>query len=100
MVIIKNHTQWNRKSENDMYYFSGDDCENNANACTQSPCPLGRNCTDLTPQEEVALGRGYNCSDCPAGFADIDNKCEGTCVNRINKTASCDHLSGSLQETE
>lgn len=83
-----------------MYYFSGDDCENNANACTQSPCPLGRNCTDLTPQEEVALGRGYNCSDCPAGFADIDNKCEGTCVNRINKTASCDHLSGSLQETE
>ena len=61
----------------DFSSIKGDDCENDTDACTQNPCPLGRNCTDLTPQEEVALGRGYNCTDCPAGFQDIDNKCEG-----------------------
>uniref|UniRef100_A0A8W8NDF3 Fibrillin-1 n=1 Tax=Magallana gigas TaxID=29159 RepID=A0A8W8NDF3_MAGGI len=80
--------------------YDGDDCENDADACTQNPCPLGRNCTDLTPQEEVALGRGYNCSDCPAGFADIDNKCED--VNECNSTSTntCDSLTQECENTE
>nr|XP_022292249.1 mucin-4-like isoform X6 [Crassostrea virginica] len=80
--------------------YDGDDCENDTDACTQNPCPLGRNCTDLTPQEEVALGRGYNCTDCPAGFQDIDNKCED--INECNSTSSntCDSLTQECENTE
>lgn len=60
------------------FSFEGDDCENDEDACLQNPCPLDRNCTDLSPEEETALGRGYNCTPCPSGYQDIDNKCEGT----------------------
>ncbi|XP_062605769.1 uncharacterized protein LOC134267580 [Saccostrea cucullata] len=55
--------------------YSGEDCEQDIDACVQSPCSLDRNCTDLTPAEEVILGRGYNCSECPPGFVDVDTKC-------------------------
>lgn len=59
------------------YALIGDDCELDENACAESPCVHGRTCIDLTATEELRLGRGYNCSDCPTGFADIDNKCQG-----------------------
>lgn len=55
----------------------GDDCELDEDACAESPCVHGRTCIDLTATEELRLGRGYNCSDCPTGYADIDNKCQG-----------------------
>lgn len=56
---------------------AGEICELDTNACLSYPCPLQRNCTDLTPEEEVRFGRGYNCTDCPKGYNDINNKCEG-----------------------
>jgi len=41
------------------------------------PCAEGQNCTDLDPDDEIALGRGYNCSDCATGYQVENNKCEG-----------------------
>lgn len=32
---------------------------------------------DIKAEEEAALGRGYNCSDCPAGYIIGNEKCEG-----------------------
>ncbi|XP_070175505.1 uncharacterized protein [Littorina saxatilis] len=52
-------------------YYSGDDCENDLDACEDDPCPAETVCTDLTVAEHVAAGfnsTGYNCSSCPAGF--------------------------------
>lgn len=32
---------------------------------------------DIKAEDEAVLGRGYNCSDCPAGYLIVDEKCEG-----------------------
>lgn len=56
--------------------YSGLKCEQDTDACINEPCSLRRNCTDLTPEEENRLGRGFNCSGCPKGYNEIDNKCE------------------------
>lgn len=55
-------------------YF-GDNCENETDACLESPCSLDRECTDLSPEEESVLGRGFNCSACPPGYDEIDDDC-------------------------
>lgn len=60
-----------------IYKLIGLNCELDTNACSNEPCSLRRNCTDLTPEEETRLGRGYNCSGCPKGYNDMNNKCEG-----------------------
>lgn len=64
---------------NGLFYFSiqGEHCDENIDGCEDNPCPLGRNCTDLSPVEEGLLGRAYNCSECPSGYDEIDNKCQG-----------------------
>ena len=64
---------------NDLLYFSiqGEHCDENIDGCEDNPCPLGRNCTDLSPVEEGLVGRAYNCSECPSGYDEIDNKCQG-----------------------
>ena len=68
-----------------LFLFLGDDCETDTNACADSPCALGRNCSDLTPAEEVKFGRTYNCSSCPAGYSiTADEKCEGKTFNYKN----------------
>ena len=46
-------------------------------ACQESPCSLNRECIDLSPREEILLGRGYNCSACPPGYDEIDSSCIG-----------------------
>ncbi|KAK7482356.1 hypothetical protein BaRGS_00026375, partial [Batillaria attramentaria] len=48
--------------------WTGEDCELDIDGCAETPCIPGQNCTNLPPDQEAALGRGYNCSDCPAGF--------------------------------
>ncbi|XP_052696969.1 uncharacterized protein LOC128175386 isoform X6 [Crassostrea angulata] len=79
--------------------YTGDDCELDEDACAESPCVHGRTCIDLTATEELRLGRGYNCSDCPTGYADIDNKCQD--VNECNDTTvtvcqqTCENTEGS-----
>jgi hypothetical protein len=43
-----------------LFLFLGDDCETDTNACADSPCALGRSCSDLTPAEEGQFNRTYN----------------------------------------
>lgn len=55
----------------------GDDCEIDADGCSEFPCSIGRNCSDVTPEQEIATGFGFVCSPCPDGFFDDGEKCEG-----------------------
>lgn len=59
------------------WFVLGDNCENETDACLEDPCSLDRECTDLTPEEESVLGRGYNCSACPPGYDEVDADCFG-----------------------
>ena len=56
----------------------GDFCETDKNGCADTPCSSIQNCTDLTPEEEQQLDRGFNCSACPDGYNDIGGICIGT----------------------
>jgi len=56
---------------------TGSDCETDLDGCLLGACSLGRNCTDLIPSEEQALGRGYNCTACPTGYAENGEICVG-----------------------
>ncbi|XP_055997519.1 uncharacterized protein LOC125645547 isoform X2 [Ostrea edulis] len=80
--------------------YSGDDCEIETDACLQNPCPLGRDCTDLSPEEEVRLGRGYNCSECPTGYNDVENKCQDIdeCISA--ESNSCDMAKETCENTD
>ncbi|XP_062579994.1 protein eyes shut homolog, partial [Saccostrea cucullata] len=80
--------------------YSGDKCEIDTNGCFGGPCPLGRNCTDLTPEEEKRLGRAYNCSDCPPGFEEVGHKCEDINECRNGNTSVCDLTSETCENTE
>uniref|UniRef100_A0A8W8NC50 Fibrillin-1 n=1 Tax=Magallana gigas TaxID=29159 RepID=A0A8W8NC50_MAGGI len=100
-------------SENDRYSwavcvcdigYSGENCEMDTNACLNEPCPLQRNCTDLTPEEEIRFGRGYNCTNCPKGYNDVNDKCEdiNECEGNSSKVCNtfiehCENTEGSYQ---
>uniref|UniRef100_K1QTK6 Latent-transforming growth factor beta-binding protein 4 n=1 Tax=Magallana gigas TaxID=29159 RepID=K1QTK6_MAGGI len=84
--------------------YSGENCEMDTNACLNEPCPLQRNCTDLTPEEEIRFGRGYNCTNCPKGYNDVNDKCEdiNECEGNSSKVCNtfiehCENTEGSYQ---
>ena len=52
-------------------------CEMETDGCTDRPCSVGTNCTDLSPAEQVQFSRAYNCSKCPAGYVEDDSICVG-----------------------
>ncbi|XP_062579175.1 uncharacterized protein LOC134241103 [Saccostrea cucullata] len=79
--------------------YTGETCADDSDACLQSPCPHGRNCTDLTPSEEVRLQRGYNCSECPTGFNEIDNKCRDI-DECVSSKEVCDPTTETCENTE
>eukprot|EP00105_Crassostrea_gigas_P037421 XP_019921569.1 PREDICTED: fibrillin-1 isoform X2 [Crassostrea gigas] len=80
--------------------YSGEICELDTNACLSYPCPLQRNCTDLTPEEEIRFGRGYNCTDCPKGYNDINNKCEDINECEENNTNVCNTRTERCENSE
>ncbi|KAH9492131.1 hypothetical protein Btru_048687, partial [Bulinus truncatus] len=77
--------------------YTGDNCYQNYNACSDNPCAKGQNCTDMTPEEQGNQTIGYTCGPCPAGLEkrnisgtfvcyDIDECqnatiCEQKCIN-------------------
>lgn len=63
-----------------MSSFVGNQCEDDVNGCSGQPCSDGRNCTDLTPAEETKFGRAFNCSPCPNGYTERNNKCFGILI--------------------
>ncbi|XP_061188876.1 mucin-like protein [Saccostrea echinata] len=80
--------------------FTGENCEQDIDACVQSPCSLDRNCTDLTPTEEVILGRGYNCSECPPGYMDVGTKCADVDECSAEYTTTCNASTEICENTE
>ncbi|CAC5394799.1 unnamed protein product [Mytilus coruscus] len=82
--------------------WSGDDCEIDTNGCADNPCALGRTCIDLLPADEEVFGRGYNCSNCPAGYnITADEKCEdiNECIDGTDNcpaNSNCTNTDGSF----
>ncbi|VDI38553.1 Hypothetical predicted protein [Mytilus galloprovincialis] len=82
--------------------WSGDDCDINTYGCADNPCALGRTCIDLSPSDEVLLGRGYNCSKCPPGYVITDDeKCEdiNECLDGTDNcpaNSNCTNTDGSF----
>ncbi|WAR27354.1 MLP-like protein [Mya arenaria] len=99
--ILENNTYnatFDRLSSTITYTHTGDISSplSNYNGCAGNPCTLGRNCTDLSPEEQQSQGRAYMCSECPLGYTsregddnvciDIDecasySSCEQSCIN-------------------
>ncbi|CAG2253241.1 unnamed protein product [Mytilus edulis] len=95
----------------DLFLFSGDhcdintdgdDCDINTDRCADDPCALGRTCIDLSPPDEELAGRGYNCSNCPAGYTITDDeKCEdiNECLDGMDNcpaNSNCTNTDGSF----
>lgn len=54
-------------------------CDEDYDGCANRPCLTGTECFDLTPEEQVAAGKAFNCSSCPEGYAEdfTDFNCIG-----------------------
>ena len=59
--------------------FVGDDCQIDFDACTTSPCSLGRKCNDTDADTHKATPSlpAFTCEACPTGYQDDGGKCEG-----------------------
>lgn len=47
---------------------TGANCSQNYNACSDNPCAIGQNCTDMTPEQQGNMAIGYTCGPCPDGY--------------------------------
>lgn len=57
--------------------LSGDDCEEDFNACLYNPCAEGQECIDYNVTYHKLKGKSYECTNCPDGFAKVEEKCQG-----------------------
>ncbi|KAK3598138.1 hypothetical protein CHS0354_000075 [Potamilus streckersoni] len=69
-------------------FWEGNDCENDFNGCTSTPCSPLRNCTDNPASIHEALSHAYNCSPCPEG-----------CTNGETDSQKCEEPSSSSSTT-
>ena len=70
-----------------VWLCTGDSCDEDFDGCGDGPCTAGTNCTDLTPAEEAAQDKAFNCSACPEGYEDNDGVCVGRCwLNLFTQT--------------
>ena len=58
--------------------FAGSSCADDIDGCGDNPCTVGTNCTDLTPTQQAAQNKAFQCSDCPDGYIDDDGICVGS----------------------
>jgi hypothetical protein len=74
-------------------YFTGDDCEDDFDGCTASPCSLKRTCQSLTADEQKKQNRSHVCGPCPTGFeTDNEAECIGTILIYFFKYCTADIL--------
>ncbi|VDI73637.1 Hypothetical predicted protein [Mytilus galloprovincialis] len=108
-VVVNQSTSFTFQGQDDKPGFiysiidrPGDDCEIDTDACADNPCALGRTCIDLLPADEVSLGRGYDCSNCPPGYnITADEKCEdiNECLDGTDNcpaNSNCTNTDGSF----
>ncbi|KAL3837374.1 hypothetical protein ACJMK2_022736 [Sinanodonta woodiana] len=58
-------------------YWDGPDCDMDRDGCSTQPCSPLRECIYIPADVHQASGIGYNCTDCPYGFTNInDGGCE------------------------
>ncbi|CAL1529164.1 unnamed protein product [Lymnaea stagnalis] len=84
--------------------YTGEECEEEIDACESLPCQDGRTCTDLTAAEQGYNTIGFKCGPCQIGFhdgpldtcQDIDEcenekVCDQTCTNTYGSfLCTCD----------
>ncbi|CAL1534449.1 unnamed protein product, partial [Lymnaea stagnalis] len=73
--------------------YTGSNCEEDFDGCSDSPCAKQQNCTDMTATEQWDNPIGYKCGPCPAGFEakliEEVNFC--TDINECSNSSTCDH---------
>ena len=57
--------------------FVGGSCNKDFDGCADSPCTVGTNCTDLSPEDEQVYGMAFNSSQCPKGYEENNGICIG-----------------------
>lgn len=73
--------------------WTGARCDEDEDGCANSPCPVGAQCTDLTPAEEAENKKhkqGYRCSNCPAGYLLVRDLCVD--VDECKDNTTCQYL--------
>ncbi|KAI8778024.1 fibrillin-3, partial [Biomphalaria glabrata] len=55
--------------------YTGNNCENEYDACKDKPCLPGQECFDKTPAEQGNSTIGYICGQCPDGYEERNNYC-------------------------
>ncbi|CAL1534458.1 unnamed protein product, partial [Lymnaea stagnalis] len=73
--------------------FTGIDCELDYDACSDSPCAKGQNCSDLSASDQGNSNIGYVCGPCPVGYQEGETNntviiCED--INECNNRTICD----------
>ncbi|KAH9487813.1 hypothetical protein Btru_068326 [Bulinus truncatus] len=58
--------------------YTGDDCEEDWDACSENPCSLGQTCTD-TPAaiHDADNSSSHTCGPCPSGTQKVNKSCTG-----------------------
>ena len=59
------------------FFLGGADCEIDFNGCSYEPCSWRRNCIDLNATSHMLNGKAYECTPCPDGYDQIDERCQG-----------------------
>ncbi|KAK6969982.1 fibrillin-3, partial [Biomphalaria glabrata] len=68
--------------------YTGNNCENEYDACKDKPCLPGQECFDKTPAEQGNSTIGYICGQCPDGYEERNNYCVDTNECIVNGTGS------------
>ena len=73
--------------------LTGDTCALDRDACRESPCLDLQTCTDLDATTERLTGQAYTCGQCPPGYTDVEDKCQGIFLGSIvNEHDLCLHV--------
>ncbi|XP_070174967.1 uncharacterized protein [Littorina saxatilis] len=73
--------------------WTGENCDEDYDACEESPCDVHQVCTDLTPDQQGGSDVGFTCSGCPDGFhTDPEDSARCIDINECSQNYNCTHL--------